>query len=120
VLRAPRPATIANARSTDWLVGRCFHALPCPADCIESVAKIQSCRQGRRQTAIHLYSDAQQGMEVVMQERMSFNRASELFLPLPQTLRTLGKEIRESSLDIKLVHLLEIRASQINGCAFCM
>lgn len=55
-----------------------------------------------------------------MQERISFTRASELFPPLPRTLQALGKNIRESALDINLVHLLEIRASQINGCAFCM
>lgn len=55
-----------------------------------------------------------------MQERISFTRASELFPPLPQALQALGKNIRKSAVDINLVHLLEIRASQINGCAFCM
>ena len=32
----------------------------------------------------------------------------------------LEKLIRESSIDEKLVHLLKMRASQINGCAYCL
>ena len=32
----------------------------------------------------------------------------------------LEKFIHESSIDQKLVHLLEMRASQINGCAYCL
>ena len=32
----------------------------------------------------------------------------------------LEKFIRESSIEEKLVHLLKMRASQINGCAYCL
>jgi AhpD family alkylhydroperoxidase len=35
-------------------------------------------------------------------------------------LSALGKALSESSLEKELVELIEIRASQINGCAFCL
>jgi len=35
-------------------------------------------------------------------------------------LRTMGQAIAESGLDKGLVELVKIRASQINGCAFCV
>jgi AhpD family alkylhydroperoxidase len=32
----------------------------------------------------------------------------------------LGKYLHQSSLDVKLAHLIAYRVSQINGCAFCL
>lgn len=37
-----------------------------------------------------------------------------------QTMLQLEKFVNESRLDKKLIELIKIRASQINGCAFCM
>ena len=35
-------------------------------------------------------------------------------------LRALGKAVEVSGIDLSLIELLKIRASQINGCAFCL
>lgn len=35
-------------------------------------------------------------------------------------LRALGKAVEDSGLDPSLVEILKIRASQVNGCAFCL
>ncbi|AEK58455.1 carboxymuconolactone decarboxylase family protein [Acidithiobacillus caldus] len=35
-------------------------------------------------------------------------------------LRAIGKAVEESGIDLSLIELLKIRASQINGCAFCL
>jgi AhpD family alkylhydroperoxidase len=40
--------------------------------------------------------------------------------PGGQALLALGKAVRESRLERSLLHLVELRASQINGCAFCI
>lgn len=37
-----------------------------------------------------------------------------------QTMRQLEKFVRESGLEPKWLELIKIRASQINGCAFCL
>lgn len=37
-----------------------------------------------------------------------------------QALRNLGKTIRESGLEASLLELVQVRASQLNGCAFCL
>jgi AhpD family alkylhydroperoxidase len=37
-----------------------------------------------------------------------------------QTMLQLEKFVNESGLDKKMIELIKIRASQINGCAFCM
>lgn len=37
-----------------------------------------------------------------------------------QTMLKLEKFVNESGLDKKLIELIKIRASQINGCAFCL
>ncbi|MBY0088963.1 MULTISPECIES: carboxymuconolactone decarboxylase family protein [Brevibacillus] len=37
-----------------------------------------------------------------------------------QTMLKLEKFVNESGLDKKLIEMIKIRASQINGCAFCM
>lgn len=42
---------------------------------------------------------------------------------LPDAYRALGafdKAVRESGIDRKLLHLVKIRASQINGCGYCL
>ena len=52
-----------------------------------------------------------------MQSRIDFNKAN------PAAVRAMyGLEsyIRECGLEPSLLHLLKIRASQINGCAFCI
>ena len=52
-----------------------------------------------------------------MQPRIEFTK----FAPDAQkALYALEKYIMSSGLDHKLVHLLKLRASQINGCAFCI
>ena len=35
-------------------------------------------------------------------------------------LRTISKAVEESGIDLSLIELLKIRASQVNGCAFCL
>ena len=37
-----------------------------------------------------------------------------------RAMQGLERQIHESGLDPKLVHLLKMRASQINGCAYCL
>lgn len=39
---------------------------------------------------------------------------------LYRTIRAMDGQIRESGLDPALLHLVKLRASQINGCAFCV
>jgi len=52
-----------------------------------------------------------------MEARFSFERAN------PEAVRTMLKFegfVKESGLDKKLYELVKIRASQMNGCAFCL
>ena len=52
-----------------------------------------------------------------MQPRIDYRK----FSPEPlKHMLGLEKYIAESGLDPKLVHLLKMRASQINGCAYCL
>jgi AhpD family alkylhydroperoxidase len=53
-------------------------------------------------------------------ERLSREYSFSLFPALPQALTTLAEQIKAVDINPGLIHLLEIRASQINGCAFCM
>lgn len=39
---------------------------------------------------------------------------------LAKALRTLNAQIDQSGLENNLLHLIKVRASQINGCAFCI
>lgn len=39
---------------------------------------------------------------------------------LHQAVVALDKAVRKSGIDARLLHLVKIRASQINGCAFCL
>jgi AhpD family alkylhydroperoxidase len=52
-----------------------------------------------------------------MQPRIDYRKFAQE--PLKHLL-ALEKYIAESGLDLKLVHLLKMRASQINGCAYCL
>ena len=52
-----------------------------------------------------------------MKTRMNYRAANpDAF----QTMRQLEKFVRESGLEPKWLELIKIRASQINGCAFCL
>jgi len=55
-----------------------------------------------------------------MQERIQQQRFYQLQPQLPQALIALGKSASASTLEAKLIHLVKIRASQINGCGFCL
>jgi AhpD family alkylhydroperoxidase len=52
-----------------------------------------------------------------MQPRIDYRKYAQQ--PL-QSMLAVGKYIAESGLDAKLVHLVKMRASQINGCAYCL
>ena len=52
-----------------------------------------------------------------MQPRIDYRKYAQQ--PL-QSMLALEKYISESGLDPKLVHLVKMRASQINGCAYCL
>ena len=52
-----------------------------------------------------------------MQPRIDYRRFAQE--PLKHML-ALEKYIAESGLDPKLIHLVKMRASQINGCAYCL
>jgi len=52
-----------------------------------------------------------------MQPRIDYRKLAQQ--PL-QSMLALEKYISESGLDHKLVHLVKMRASQINGCAYCL
>ena len=52
-----------------------------------------------------------------MQPRIDYRKCAQQ--PL-QSMLALEKYISESGLDPKLVHLVKMRASQINGCAYCL
>src|SRR5947209_20455866 len=52
-----------------------------------------------------------------MKPRLNYAKASP---GAYQTMLGLEKFIHECGLDEKLVHLLKLRASQINGCAYCI
>jgi AhpD family alkylhydroperoxidase len=52
-----------------------------------------------------------------MNTRISYNKADPKAL---QLLLAVEAHIRASKLESKLLHLVKMRASQINGCAFCL
>ena len=52
-----------------------------------------------------------------MQPRIHFMQASPKAL---QSLLGINAVIEESGLETKLLHLMELRASQINGCGYCI
>lgn len=55
-----------------------------------------------------------------MAERINRKHAYQLFPGLPAALHGLQKDVAASGLSPTLLHLLSIRSSQINGCAFCL
>src|SRR5579875_2737492 len=61
-------------------------------------------------------SCSQQGA-VPMSQRLDFTKAAP---EASRAMRALSAYIRGSGLDPKLVALVEVRASQLNGCAFCL
>lgn len=52
-----------------------------------------------------------------MQERMNYYKAAPDGV---KALRQVGAYLKTSGLEIGLLHLVYLRASQINGCAFCV
>jgi AhpD family alkylhydroperoxidase len=55
-----------------------------------------------------------------MPERIPQQQLYTSFPALPQTLTQLAEEIKQTGIPPTLLLLLDIRASQINGCAFCI
>ena len=52
-----------------------------------------------------------------MQQRISFQETPKGYLDGPMKI---GSFLNKSGIDHKLLHLIEFRVSQINGCAFCL
>ncbi|WP_163267990.1 carboxymuconolactone decarboxylase family protein [Chelativorans alearense] len=52
-----------------------------------------------------------------MQPRLNFYQASPEII---KAVRALNQEVEESGLEKSLLHLIKLRASQINGCSFCV
>lgn len=50
---------------------------------------------------------------------MNFEEYSKLYPAVPAGLRSLSAAMKEAGLDQALTELIKIRASQMNGCAFC-
>lgn len=53
-------------------------------------------------------------------ERIEWPKFQQLAPAVVATLRTLTKVIADSGLEKPLTELLKVRASQLNGCAFCL
>src|SRR5215510_6729056 len=64
---------------------------------------------------VHRHIQSLEG--TIMQPRIDYRKHAQE--PLKHLL-ALEKYISESGLDEKLIHLLKMRASQINGCAYCL
>lgn len=54
-----------------------------------------------------------------MQERIPYLQVYKTQPVLTQSLIAIGEAVLKSGLDVSLYHLIKLRASQINGCAFC-
>lgn len=54
-----------------------------------------------------------------MNERIAQSELYKAQPAIPKTLLALGKAAEDSGLEISLIHLVKLRASQLNGCAFC-
>ena len=52
--------------------------------------------------------------------RMGYEEFTKAAAPVRGALLALGKAVDDSGLDKTLTELLKLRASQINGCAFCL
>ncbi len=55
-----------------------------------------------------------------MNQRMEADRIYSLQPALPKALLSLGKAALDAGLSHQLIDLVKLRASQINGCAYCM
>lgn len=55
-----------------------------------------------------------------MQQRINPSKAYGLFPALPKGLTLIADAVEEAGLEERLVCLLELRASQINGCGYCL
>ena len=55
-----------------------------------------------------------------MQERIAQQTFYALQPALPKALINLNGAVKESGLESSLIHLMKIRASQLNGCGFCL
>ncbi|HKW23639.1 MAG TPA: carboxymuconolactone decarboxylase family protein, partial [Ktedonobacterales bacterium] len=52
-----------------------------------------------------------------MQSRMEYSKVAP---GVSQAMSQLERQVRESGLEAPLLELVKTRASQINGCAFCL
>jgi AhpD family alkylhydroperoxidase len=55
-----------------------------------------------------------------MEARLSYPRFRELAPATAAALVAISKDVKDSGLETALVELVKIRASQINGCSFCL
>lgn len=55
-----------------------------------------------------------------MSTRINQSKVYRLFPALPQGLTLIADAVEETAIDKRLICLLEIRSSQINGCGFCL
>jgi AhpD family alkylhydroperoxidase len=55
-----------------------------------------------------------------MKARLDYAKLQSLIAPTTAALISISTAVKNSGLDPKLVELVKIRASQINGCAFCL
>jgi AhpD family alkylhydroperoxidase len=58
--------------------------------------------------------------DTAMQPRIENRRLYELLPTTAKSLRAISAAVKESGLEESLIHLVKMRASQINGCAFCL
>jgi len=54
-----------------------------------------------------------------MKERISYGDVYKLQPAVAKALIAIGEAVLASGLEVSLYHLIKLRASQINGCAFC-
>jgi AhpD family alkylhydroperoxidase len=55
-----------------------------------------------------------------MEPRISPRDLYDLVPETPKALRGLGAAVKQSGIEASLIELVKIRASQINGCAYCL
>jgi AhpD family alkylhydroperoxidase len=55
-----------------------------------------------------------------MTARIDYARLQKLIGPTTSALLSISTSVKESGLDPVIIELVKVRASQINGCAFCL
>jgi len=55
-----------------------------------------------------------------MKARIDYARMQSLIGPTTSALISISAAVKKSGLDPKIIELVKVRASQINGCAFCL